>query len=78
MFGMLSQMLGLAWKILSFGLVVSLFFGLMRGGKDTIRNIRDTLVLAIKVAFMKIQKWLFNKYKEQSEDKPAEPKSEEP
>lgn len=68
MFGLMGQMLGLSWRIFGFAMTMSLFWALIRNGKDTIRDIRDTLVMAIKLGTRKIQRWLFKKYKEQCEE----------
>lgn len=67
MFNLLGQMINLTWKVLSFTLVINIFWALMRSGKDTIRELRDTIVMAIKVCIQKLQKWLFEKYKENKE-----------
>lgn len=75
MFGLMGQMLCLSWRIFGFAMTMSLFWALIRNGKDTIRDIRDTLVMLIKVGTNKLQAWLFKKYKEQCEE-PKEEKKE--
>lgn len=67
MFNLFGQMINLTWKVLSFTLVINIFWALMRSGNDTIREFRDTIVMAIKVGIQKLQKWLFEKYKEGKE-----------
>ena len=67
MFNLFGQMINLTWKVLSFTFVINIFWALMRSGKDTIREFRDTIVMAIKVGIQKCQKWLFEKYKENKE-----------
>lgn len=67
MFNLLGQMINLTWKVLSFTLVINIFWALMRSSKSTVRELRDTIVMAIKVCIQKLQKWLFEKYKENKE-----------
>lgn len=67
MFNLIGQMINLTWKVMSFILIINVFWALMRSGKDTIRDFRDTLVMAIKVGIQKVQKWLFKKYSENKE-----------
>lgn len=74
MFGLMGQMLGLSWRIFGFAMTMSLFWALIRNGKDTIQDIRDTLIMLIKVGISKLQSWLFKKYKEQCEEPKEKPK----
>ena len=67
MFNLIGQMINLTWKVMSFTFIVNVFWALMKSGKDTIRDFRDTLVMAIKVGIQKAQKWLFAKYTENKE-----------
>lgn len=68
MFGLLGQMLVMSWKMFGFAMTLSLFWALLKSGKDTLRDIRDTVIMAIKVGTRKLQEWLFKKYKEQCEE----------
>jgi hypothetical protein len=67
MFNLLGQMINLTWKVMSFTFVINIFWALMRSGKDTIKELRDTIIMAIKVGIQKVQKWLFTKYSENKE-----------
>lgn len=72
MLGFMGGLLGMAWRILMFVLMIELFITIVKSGKGTIRDIRDTLIMAIKVGVTKLQSWLFAKYKEQEEKKHEE------
>lgn len=72
MLGFMTGLLGIAWRILMFFVVIELFITIIKSGKGTIRDIRDTAIMAIKVGITKIQSWLFTKYKEQEEKKQQE------
>lgn len=61
---LMTGMINLLWKTLSFSLVVSIFFALLRSGKDTVKTIRDTVIMVIRVGCKRLQCWLFDKYKE--------------
>ena len=81
MLNLVGGALNLAWRILVFMFAMSLFWGLVKGGKSTIKDIRDTTLMAIKVIVKKLQTWLFNKYKEEpvkerKEEEPAKDKAE--
>ena len=72
MLNLIGQLISLSWKMLSFCLVINVFWALIRSGKDTIRDIRTTIVMGIRVGISKIQKWLFEKYKEQTKEEPKQ------
>ena len=65
MIGLIGSLINLSWRILSFVLVINIFLALIRSGKDTVRDLRETTVMAIRLGISKLQRWLFNKYKEQ-------------
>lgn len=64
MLGFIGGLIGLSFKILLTCFAVSVFVALIRNGKSTIRDLRDTLVMGIKVGTAKLQGWLFKKWKE--------------
>lgn len=80
MIGFMVGLLGVAWRILMFTVVIELFITIIKSGKGTIRDIRDTFIMAIKIGVTKVQSWLFEKYakyKEQEKQKQeAKPNSE--
>ena len=63
MLGLIELLLRLTWKVLVTAFIFSLFIGLIKSGTGNIRNIRDTLVMAINIGIKRLQGWLFEKYK---------------
>ena len=64
----LGTICGFALKVIGFTIAINLIILLVRGGKETIRDIRETILMAIKVGIQKAQSWLFRHYQEVKKD----------
>lgn len=71
MLNFFGSLIGSTVKCLSLVLAVNIVMLLLRGGKETIRDLRDTILMAIKVLIQKTQAWLFKQYKEPEKKKEA-------
>ena len=71
MLDFLGSILHVAGRFLGYILVINLFLLILKGGRETMRDLRDTTLMGIKVLIQKTQTWLFNKYEEQNK-KPTE------
>ena len=76
MLGFIGTMLEISWRFLCYVFIFNVFIALIKSGKGTIRELRDTVVMAIKVGIQKLQGWLFTKYKEQGQSTEKEVKDE--
>lgn len=65
-------LLNLAWKTLLLVAVVTLMRTICKNGKDFVRDLGETIGMAVRVANQKVKEWLWKKYNETGE----EPKKE--
>ena len=64
MLGFIGSILQVAGRCLVYILIVNFVILLLKNGKDAVRDLADTMIMATKVGVRKAQTWLFEKYEE--------------
>lgn len=62
MLDFLWSLVGFSLKVLGIVLAINLVILIVKGGRETMRDLRDTVCMAIKVGLTKTQAWLRSKY----------------
>lgn len=62
MLDFLWSVVGFSLKILGIVLAINLVILIVKGGRETMRDFRDTICMAIKVGLSHAQTWLRSKY----------------
>lgn len=68
MFSIIGGIINLSWRMLLTCLAVNLLVVLVKDGKGTIRELMKTLAMAIRVGILKLQKKLFEVYKDNEKE----------
>jgi len=56
-------LIGLSVKVLAVALAINILILILKGGRETMRDVRETILMAFKVGIEKLQLWLSRKYR---------------
>jgi hypothetical protein len=56
-------LIGLSVKVLAVALAINVLILILKGGRETMRDVRETILMGFKVGIQKLQVWLSRKYR---------------